>query len=294
MQPFVRGGAELLAGAVQDPVFGPLVAFGPGGVFAELIGEAQFRLAPLTDVDAQELVRSGKAGRLVAGFRGAPPADESALVDLLLRLSLLAEELPEVAELDLNPVLALPDRCVAVDARIRVAEPTRAPREVLVAVASARAQLRHSRAVERLRARAAATRSSTSRPVWSSASTSSPEADGQQPHADDEIYIVLEGTGALEVDGDQVDLRKSAKRSIRLKSATAPGAAYSRGPIAPHVRRLAADRIAKVEGPHMQALRMTFGRSGSADGGADLAFELVVPDHDAEIASVLRESCRSC
>ena len=123
VQPYVTGGAELLAGAVQDPVFGPLVAFGPGGVLAELIGEAQFRLAPLTDIDAQELVRSGKAGRLVAGFRGAAPADEAALVDLLLRLSLLAEELPEVAELDLNPVLALPDRCVAVDARIRAAHP---------------------------------------------------------------------------------------------------------------------------------------------------------------------------
>jgi acetyl coenzyme A synthetase (ADP forming)-like protein len=122
LQPFVRGGAELLAGAVQDPVFGPLVAFGPGGVLAELIGEAQFRLAPLTDRDADELVRSGKAGRLVAGFRGTPPADEHALVDLLLRLSRLAEELPEVVELDLNPVLALPDRCLAVDARVRVAE----------------------------------------------------------------------------------------------------------------------------------------------------------------------------
>jgi acetate---CoA ligase (ADP-forming) len=122
VQPFVRGGAELLAGAVQDPVFGPLVAFGPGGVLAELIGEAQFRLAPLTDLDAEELVRSGKAGRLVAGFRGTPPADEQALVDLLLRLSALAEDLPQVVELDLNPVLALPDRCVAVDARVRVAE----------------------------------------------------------------------------------------------------------------------------------------------------------------------------
>jgi acetyl coenzyme A synthetase (ADP forming)-like protein len=128
VQPFVRGGAELLAGAVQDPVFGPLVAFGPGGVLAELIGEAQFRLAPLTDLDAGELVRSGKAGRLVAGFRGTPPADESALVDLLLRLSLLAEDLPEVAELDLNPVLALPDRCFAVDARVRVAEQSTAHR----------------------------------------------------------------------------------------------------------------------------------------------------------------------
>ena len=123
VQPFVKGGAELLAGAVQDPVFGPLVAFGAGGVFAELIGEAQFRLAPLTDVDAQALVRAGKAGRLVAGFRGKPPADEAALVDLLLRLSLLSAELPEVAELDLNPVIALADRCVAVDARVRAAHP---------------------------------------------------------------------------------------------------------------------------------------------------------------------------
>jgi acetate---CoA ligase (ADP-forming) len=122
VQPFVHGGAELLAGVVQDPVFGPLVAFGPGGVLAELIGEAQFRLAPLTDLDADELVHGGKAGRLVAGFRGAPPADEAALVDLLLRLSLLADDLPEVAELDLNPVLALPDGCLAVDARVRVAD----------------------------------------------------------------------------------------------------------------------------------------------------------------------------
>jgi acetate---CoA ligase (ADP-forming) len=128
VQPFVRGGAELLAGAVQDPVFGPLVAFGPGGVLAELIGEAQFQLAPLTDVDAQELVRAGKAGRLVGGFRGAPAADEAALVDLLLRLSLLADDLPEVAELDLNPVLALQDGCLAVDARVRVADRAQAHR----------------------------------------------------------------------------------------------------------------------------------------------------------------------
>ena len=70
----IRGGAELLAGVVQDPVFGPLVACGPGGVIAELIGDAQFRLAPLTDVDAIELVSSGKAGRLVAGYRQTPPA----------------------------------------------------------------------------------------------------------------------------------------------------------------------------------------------------------------------------
>jgi acetate---CoA ligase (ADP-forming) len=119
VQPMASG-VELLAGVVQDPVFGPLVAFGPGGVQAELIGDAGFRTAPLTDADAEELVRAGKAGRLVAGFRGAPAADETALQDLLLRLSRLGEALPEVAELDLNPVLAGPEGCIAVDARIRI------------------------------------------------------------------------------------------------------------------------------------------------------------------------------
>jgi acetyl coenzyme A synthetase (ADP forming)-like protein len=123
VQPMVRDGAELLAGVVQDSVFGPLVAFGPGGVYAELIGEAAFRIAPLTDVDADELVTSGKAGRLVAGFRGAPAAGTGALTDLVHRLARLGEEHPAVAELDLNPVLALPDRCVAVDARVRVRQP---------------------------------------------------------------------------------------------------------------------------------------------------------------------------
>jgi acetyl coenzyme A synthetase (ADP forming)-like protein len=119
LQTFVEDGAELLAGLVQDPVFGPLVAFGPGGVLAELIGEASFRIAPLTDVDARELVQDGKAGRIVRGFR-RPAADADALVDLVLRLSRLAEDLPGVAELDLNPVIALVDRCAIVDARIRI------------------------------------------------------------------------------------------------------------------------------------------------------------------------------
>ena len=125
VQPFLRGGVELLAGVVQDPVFGPLVAFGPGGVLAELIGDAGFRIAPLTDVDAEELVTEGKAGRLVAGFRGAPAADKSALVDLVHRLARLADDLPEVRELDLNPVIATAEGCVAVDARVRIG--TRAP-----------------------------------------------------------------------------------------------------------------------------------------------------------------------
>jgi acetyl coenzyme A synthetase (ADP forming)-like protein len=120
VQPMIGGGSELLAGIVQDPVFGPLVAFGPGGIYAELIGGADFRIAPLTDFDAGELVHTGKAGQLVRGFRGAAEADDTALIELLNRLSRLALELPEVAELDLNPVIASPTGCVGVDARIRL------------------------------------------------------------------------------------------------------------------------------------------------------------------------------
>jgi acetate---CoA ligase (ADP-forming) len=120
VQPMVSGGTELLAGVVQDPVFGPLVAFGPGGTQAELIGGAEFRLAPLTDLEAESLVNGGKAGKLVRGFRGAPAADVEALVGLVQRLAALATDIPELAELDLNPVLAQANGCIAVDARARI------------------------------------------------------------------------------------------------------------------------------------------------------------------------------
>ena len=128
VQSMISGGAELLAGIVQDPTFGPLVAFGPGGVLAELIGEAGFRIAPLTDVDAEELLHQEKTGLLVAGYRGAPPADVAGLMDLVHRLSRLGVDRPEVAELDLNPVIAGPDRCVVVDARARVRRPAQGSR----------------------------------------------------------------------------------------------------------------------------------------------------------------------
>jgi acetate---CoA ligase (ADP-forming) len=128
VQPLIRGGVELLVGAVEDPVFGPLVAVGPGGTMAELIGAAAFRLAPLTDADAAELVQEGKVGRLLGGFRGAQPADASAVTDLLLRVGRLVDDIPEIAELDLNPVIAGPAGCVAVDARVRVAPQQRAVR----------------------------------------------------------------------------------------------------------------------------------------------------------------------
>ena len=124
VQPMVGGGVELLAGIVQDPSFGPLVAFGPGGILAELIGEATYRLAPLTDVDVAEMISAGKAGRLASGFRGMAKADAGALADLLAGLSALAVDFPELAELDLNPVIARTDDCVIVDARARVAPRT--------------------------------------------------------------------------------------------------------------------------------------------------------------------------
>src|SRR5439155_16368814 len=79
VQPFLTGHAELLAGIVQDPVFGPLVAFGPGGTLAELIGAARFALAPLTDVYVDVALSSGKAAKLISGWRGKPPADKAAL-----------------------------------------------------------------------------------------------------------------------------------------------------------------------------------------------------------------------
>jgi acyl-CoA synthetase (NDP forming) len=114
-----------MAGVVQDPVFGPVVAFGIGGTLAELLGQIRFAPAPLTDVDADELVTAGKAGALLAGMRGAAPADVAALADLVRRLAQLASDFHQIAELDLNPIVAKPDGCLAVDARIRVAESAR-------------------------------------------------------------------------------------------------------------------------------------------------------------------------
>ena len=119
VQPMLAG-AELIAGVVHDPVFGPLVALGLGGIFAELVSAVAIGIAPLTDIDAEELVAGGAVGRLVAGFRGKAPLDAAALADLLHRLSALALDVPEVAELDLNPVLATSAGCIAIDRRIRV------------------------------------------------------------------------------------------------------------------------------------------------------------------------------
>ena len=120
MQPMITGGTEVIIGVTQEPMFGPLVVFGLGGVATDVPADRAARLAPLTDADADELIRSARSAPLLLGHRGSPAADLPALQDLLLRISRLADDLPEVAELDLSPVIAYPSGVSVVDARIRI------------------------------------------------------------------------------------------------------------------------------------------------------------------------------
>jgi acetyl coenzyme A synthetase (ADP forming)-like protein len=122
VQLMISGGVELMVGVTQDLSFGPLIAFGLGGIHVEILKDVSFRVTPITDLDAAEMVRTIRGYRLLQGYRGHPPADIPAIEQLLLRVARLVEEVPEVEELDLNPVIALPrgQGCVVVDARIRV------------------------------------------------------------------------------------------------------------------------------------------------------------------------------
>ena len=123
IQPMICGGVELMVGVTQDPSFGPLIAFGLGGIHVEILHDICFRVTPITDCDAKEMIRGIKGYRLLEGYRGHPPADIAAIEDLLLRVARLVEEVPQIGELDLNPVIALApgQGCWVVDARIRVA-----------------------------------------------------------------------------------------------------------------------------------------------------------------------------
>ena len=120
VQPMLEGGAEVMIGVVQEPVFGPLVVFGSGGAATEMHGDSVTRLTPLTDTDAEEMIHAARTAPLLAGDRGTPPADTAALADVLLRVSRLADDLPEVSQLDLNPVIARPDGVWCVDVRVRI------------------------------------------------------------------------------------------------------------------------------------------------------------------------------
>jgi acyl-CoA synthetase (NDP forming) len=119
IQPLVRG-VELLVGLVRDPDFGPVVVAASGGTLTQLAGDRTCRGLPLTDADAAGMVGALRANVLLEGYRGGPAADRTAVIDTLLRVALIAERFPEVAELDLNPVMAGPQGATVVDARIRV------------------------------------------------------------------------------------------------------------------------------------------------------------------------------
>ena len=123
VQPMQSDGVEVMVGMTRDPLFGPLIAFGLGGIHVEILGDVECRIAPLTDRDATEMIRGIKGYRLLTGYRGQPPADLEALEETLLRVSRLVEEIPEISELDLNPIFALSEGqgCRIVDTRIHVA-----------------------------------------------------------------------------------------------------------------------------------------------------------------------------
>jgi acetyl coenzyme A synthetase (ADP forming)-like protein len=122
VQEYIEGGHEVLIGISQDPNFGPLVAYGLGGVYVELLKDVAFRIYPITDVDAAEMVQEPKGSRLLEGYRNNPKGDVEALENALQRVSALITEMPELVEMDLNPVKVLPpgEGIVVVDARMRV------------------------------------------------------------------------------------------------------------------------------------------------------------------------------
>jgi acetyl coenzyme A synthetase (ADP forming)-like protein len=131
VQEMVSGGHEVLIGMTEDPNFGPLIVFGMGGLLVELLGDVAFRIHPLTDTDARAMILSIRTSRLLQGYRNQPQGDLMALEEALLRVSALITALPEMVELDLNPVKVLPpgEGVRPVDARIKLAPlpPERAP-----------------------------------------------------------------------------------------------------------------------------------------------------------------------
>ena len=128
VQRMVSGGAEMMIGAINDPIFGHVVVCGSGGVLVDLLADSACRLHPVTDRDAHEMVEALQGVRLLRGFRGAEPADEAAFKDAVLRISALVGLCPEIQELDLNPVKVLPGGVSAIDVRVRVdAGPQRPP-----------------------------------------------------------------------------------------------------------------------------------------------------------------------
>jgi acyl-CoA synthetase (NDP forming) len=118
IQKMAPQGTEVIVGAVKDPQFGQTVMFGLGGIFVELLKDVNFRVAPLTLQDGKDMITSLKAFPLLNGYRGQKPADLEALAEILVNVSRLVMDHPEIKELDLNPIMAYPKGAKTVDARI--------------------------------------------------------------------------------------------------------------------------------------------------------------------------------
>jgi acetyltransferase len=123
LQEYVRGGREVIVGMVQDPKFGPLVMFGLGGIYVETVRDVVFRVPPLSDLDAREMIRQIRGYQLLEGVRGEAKVDLEGLAEVLGRFSQMVEELPAVAEIEINPLMVFPEAkdFRAVDARVRLA-----------------------------------------------------------------------------------------------------------------------------------------------------------------------------
>jgi acetate---CoA ligase (ADP-forming) subunit beta len=122
VQDMVPPGLEVIVGMATDPQFGPVLMFGLGGVWVEVLEDVSFKIAPLTRADARAAIGEIRAARLLDGFRGSAPVDKTALEDILLRISTFVTATPEVREMDLNPIFAYPEGAVAVDARVILGE----------------------------------------------------------------------------------------------------------------------------------------------------------------------------
>ncbi|KAA0232127.1 MAG: acetate--CoA ligase family protein [Dehalococcoidia bacterium] len=122
VQQMAKQGTEVIIGMTTDPQFGPVMMFGLGGIMVEVLKDVSFRLVPLSEKDAGQMIDEIKGRPVLSGVRGQPPADIDALKQAIIQVSRFVEKHPEVRELDLNPVFAYPDGAVAVDARIVVAE----------------------------------------------------------------------------------------------------------------------------------------------------------------------------
>ncbi|MBV8507063.1 MAG: GNAT family N-acetyltransferase [Alphaproteobacteria bacterium] len=136
LQPMISrpGAVELLVGLIDDPVFGPFVVFGQGGTAVEIIRDSSLEFPPLNVLLARRLMARTRVWQLLQGYRGKPPANIGAIVEVLSRLSQLATDHPEIRELDINPLLADPTGAIAIDVRVRIA-PARHPGNTKLAIA---------------------------------------------------------------------------------------------------------------------------------------------------------------